>query len=83
VFGYKGSININGRKSLISIYNVETTKWWIYCVTDYNKVINNNLRIWARRVVYSGIMLIFIFSYISVILMEKFYFNNHIKKLDE
>jgi len=73
IFSYKGIININGKKSLVSIYNVETTKWWIYGIMDYEKIVNNNLRDWAKRVVYSGIILIFVFSYISVLIMEKFY----------
>lgn len=78
IFSYKGVTNINGKKSLVSIYNVETTKWWIYSIIDYNKTVNNELRDWAKRVVYSGIILIFVFSYISVLIMEKFYIRKNL-----
>ncbi|MEF3280485.1 MAG: cache domain-containing protein [Elusimicrobiota bacterium] len=73
LFSYKGIISINGEKTLIAISNIEGTKWWLINTTHYEKMVDMGLISWAKRVVYLGIALFIVFSYISVLLMERFY----------
>lgn len=78
VFSYKGIVELDNRKQLIAISNIEGTKWWIVNIVELSRIIDFGYLSWARRVVLSGVILIIIFSYISVLIVERFYFKQKI-----
>lgn len=62
---YSGIININGTDTLIAIDNVESTAWWIYEKKPKKNVIDYSLNKWAKRILFTGYIIILIFSYLS------------------
>lgn len=77
LFNYKGIIDVNGKKSIIALSNIETTNWWVCNIIDYSKSVNMDLKKWAKRVIFSGIVIILIFSYITLIIYEKLYLKKN------
>ncbi|MGC8727856.1 MAG: cache domain-containing protein [Elusimicrobiales bacterium] len=73
IYSYKGVINIKDKKYLVSISNVETTNWWVYNIMDYNKAMDFGLKRWAKRVVWSGVIIILIFSIATFLIFDKIY----------
>lgn len=73
IYSYKGVINIKDKKYLVSISNVETTNWWIYNIIDYDKAMDFGLKRWAKRVVWSGVIIILIFSIVTFLIFDKIY----------
>ncbi|HOJ86820.1 MAG TPA: cache domain-containing protein [Elusimicrobiales bacterium] len=73
IYSYKGVINIKDKKYLVSISNVETTNWWVYNIMDYDKAMDFGLKRWAKRVVWSGIIIILIFSIATFLIFDKIY----------
>ncbi|MCX7647158.1 MAG: cache domain-containing protein [Elusimicrobiales bacterium] len=73
IYSYKGVINIKDKKYLVSISNVETTNWWVYNIMDYDKAMDFGLKRWAKRVVWSGIIIILIFSIATFLIFAKIY----------
>lgn len=71
-FNYRGIIKIGSSDFLISIYNIENTKWWSIAVLDTSEVSDAELSNWAKRVISSGVVLMFVFSWIVVIISKKF-----------
>lgn len=69
IFTYRNTVNLKDKK-LISITNVETTKWWLVYTVDYERIVDWGLRKWASRVIISGILLFLIFSIITLKLYE-------------
>lgn len=75
LYNYSGIIDIKGKKNIIAISNIDSTNWWIYALRDYSRSFDLSLKKWVRRVVISGIILILVFSYITLILYEKFLYR--------
>ena len=70
-FSYRGVVKIGNSDLLISIYNIENTKWWSIWVLDTSDVKDENLSVWAKNVILAGVVLIFIFSWVVLILSKK------------
>ncbi|MBI4656233.1 MAG: cache domain-containing protein [Elusimicrobia bacterium] len=67
-----------GGKYLVSVSNVPGTKWWVYESMSSKKIVNYSSSFWAKRVVYSGILLIIIFGFISYKLAEIWLISNNL-----
>lgn len=70
-FNYRGIIKINNKDHILSLYNVENTRWWVYTILDISKIKDPLLFGWAKRVILIGIVLIFVFSVITYFLAKK------------
>ncbi|MCG2726265.1 MAG: cache domain-containing protein [Elusimicrobia bacterium] len=56
-------ILVEDRKILVSVSSVQGTKWWVYEKIDSSSLLDYSF--WAKRIVYSGIILIMAFAFIS------------------
>lgn len=72
-FSYRGMIRIGGSDFLLSIYNIENTKWWSIAALDTSEVKDEELSSWARRVIITGVVLIFLFSWVVVFISKRFF----------
>ncbi|MGC8866707.1 MAG: hypothetical protein ACP5IO_02270 [Elusimicrobiales bacterium] len=75
-FNYRGIIKIGLKDHLISIYNIENTKWWAYNIIDTDTVDDPQLSRWAKRVIVIGVFLMLILSWITLLLSRKLLIYN-------
>lgn len=61
-------IRIKGKKNLVAVSSVQGTKWWVYEKMNSSTLIDYSF--WARKIIYSGIILIIAFAFISYKLAE-------------
>jgi hypothetical protein len=62
---FSSEVQFRGRTYLTSVSAVNGTKWWIYEIMDAADIPARKASFWARRVVLSGVLLIFIFGFIT------------------
>jgi hypothetical protein len=62
---FKSEVRFKGRPYLVSVVNISGTSWWVFEVVDASRPLNPYVSFWAKRVILTGIILIFIFSFIS------------------
>jgi hypothetical protein len=60
----KGNFS-KGRTHLVSVSRISGTRWWIFETADAVTPLNYAYTFWVRRVILTGVLLIFIFSFIS------------------
>lgn len=73
IFNYSGIIKQNQERYLISITNIETTTWWLFNKLEFSRADYPIFKSWVRRVIVSGILIIFSFSIITLLIFEKFF----------
>jgi hypothetical protein len=56
-------IILNNKKILVSVSNVPGTKWWVYEKINSSTLLDYSF--WAKRIIYTGILLIILFAFIS------------------
>ena len=61
-------IRIKGKKNLVAVSSVQGTKWWVYEKMNSSTLIDYSF--WAKKIIYSGIILIIAFAFISYKLAE-------------
>ncbi len=62
---FKSEVLFKGNHSLVSVANINGTRWWVFEVVDSSKPLNYPAAFWAKRVILTGVLLILIFSFIS------------------
>ncbi len=70
-FNYRGIIKIGATDYLISIYNIENTKWWAYIIVDSNTINEPQLLHWAKMVIWIGVVSMLVLSWLVVLISEK------------
>ncbi|MCX7905493.1 MAG: hypothetical protein N2446_02180, partial [Elusimicrobiales bacterium] len=70
-FSYRGILTINSNDFLFSTYNIENTKWWAISILNTSQVNDPILSNWVFKVVVIGIILMLIFSYITLLVGRK------------
>ncbi|MEI7481099.1 MAG: cache domain-containing protein [Elusimicrobiota bacterium] len=68
---FKNEVSLKGRPYLVSVANINGTRWWVFEVVDAAKPLNYTASFWAKRVILIGILLILIFSFISYKLAQR------------
>ncbi len=56
---------IKGRTQFVSVSRVSGTRWWIFETADAVTPLNYAYAFWVKRVILTGVLLIFIFSFIT------------------
>ncbi len=72
-FNYRGIVKVGTTDYLISIYNIENTKWWAYIIVDSNTVEDPQLLHWAKMVIWIGVLSMLVLSWIVVLISQKIY----------
>lgn len=72
-FNYRGMIKIDNTDYLISIYNIENTKWWAFSVMSISEIDDPVISRWAERVVLTGIIIMLFMSILTLFIYRKFY----------
>ena len=62
---FKSEYLFKGRSSLVSVANITGTRWWVFEIVDASRPLNYSTAFWAKRVIFIGVLLILIFSFIS------------------
>jgi hypothetical protein len=62
---FSSEVFYHGRVYLASVSAVSGSRWWIYEVMDSADIPAHKTSFWAKRVVFSGILLIIIFAFIT------------------
>ena len=68
---FKSEILFKGRPYLVSVANISGTRWWVFEVMNASGPINYSSDFWAKRVIFTGVLLILIFSFISYKLAQR------------
>ncbi|MCX5786843.1 MAG: cache domain-containing protein [Elusimicrobia bacterium] len=62
---FMSEVFFRGRTYLVSVSAVSGTKWWVYEIMDAADMPAYTSSAWAKRIVFSGILLIIIFGFIT------------------
>ena len=62
---FRMEVPFKGRPYLVSVANIAGTRWWVFEVVDASRPLDHSSDRWVMRVILTGILLIFIFSFIS------------------
>jgi len=62
---FRSEVSFKGRTYLVSVANITGTGWWFFEVADASKPLDYSSGFRVKRVILTGILLIFIFSFIS------------------
>jgi len=74
---FKNEVSLKGRPYLVSVANISGTRWWVFEVVDAAGPLNYTASFWAKRVIFIGILLILIFSFISYELAQIWLVSGH------
>jgi len=62
---FSSEVFFHGRVYLASVSAVSGSRWWIYEIMDSADIPARKTSFWAKRVVFSGVLLIIIFGFIT------------------
>lgn len=62
---FRTEVSFKGRPYLVSVANITGTRWWVFEVVDASRPLDYSSDLWVKRVILTGILLMFIFSFIS------------------